>query len=133
LRDAGFDAGKPAFFGWLGVVPYLTIEAFRATLADIALMPAGSGVGFDYGLSPAVLAPPRRMALQALADRVASAGEPFRLLFTPKEIERELRAAGFARIEQSDSRELNTLYFNGRADGLKLSDPGLGMLATAWV
>jgi methyltransferase (TIGR00027 family) len=133
LSEAGFDGGKPAFFGWLGVVPYLTMEAFRATLADIARMPAGSGVGFDYGLSPAVLGPKRRLALQALSDRVASAGEPFRLLFTPEDVERELRGAGFARIEQRDSRQLNALYFNGRADGLKLPDPGLGMLATAWV
>lgn len=133
LKEAGSDARMPAFFGWLGVVPYLTLQAFRATLADIARMPAGSGVGFDYGLSPAVLGPLRRLALQALSNRVASAGEPFKLLFTPEEVEQELRRAGFARIEQSDSRQLNALYFKGRADGLKLADPGLGMLATAWV
>jgi methyltransferase (TIGR00027 family) len=133
LSDAGFNAGKPAFFGWLGVVPYLTLDAFRATLGDIAHMPAGSGVSFDYGLSPAVLGPLRRLALQALSERVASAGEPFKLLFAPDEIERELRHAGFARIEQSDSKRLNALYFEKRADGLKLPDPGLGMLATAWV
>ena len=24
LRDAGFDTREPAFFGWLGVIPYLT-------------------------------------------------------------------------------------------------------------
>jgi methyltransferase (TIGR00027 family) len=132
LREAGFDGGKPAFFGWLGVVPYLTREAFRATLADIARSPVGSGVGFDYGLSPTVLGPLRRLALQALSDRVASAGEPFKLLFTPDELERELRQAGFARIEQRDSRQLNALYFNGRDDGLKLADPGLGMFAAAW-
>jgi len=133
LREAGFDADKLAFFSWLGVVPYLTKEAFRATLADIARMPAGSGVGFDYGLSPAVLGPLRRLALQALSDRVASAGEPFKLLLTPEDVERELREAGFARVEHCDSKQLNDLYFAGRADGLKLPDPGLGMLATAWV
>ena len=133
LVEAGFDAGKPAFFGWLGVVPYLTREAFRATLGDIARMPAGSGVGFDYGLSAAVLGPLHRLTLQALADRVAAAGEPFKLLFTPEEIERELHQAGFARIEQRDSKRLNAQYFKDRADGLKLPEPGLGMLATAWV
>jgi methyltransferase (TIGR00027 family) len=133
LLEAGCDGTKPAFFGWLGVVPYLTREAFRATLGDIARMPAGSGVGFDYGLSPAVLGPRHRLALQALADRVASAGEPFKLLFTPDEVEQELRQAGFARILQTDSKQLNALYFMERADGLKLPEPGLGMLATAWV
>src|SRR5580658_7137293 len=94
LIEFGFDATLPAFFGWLGVVPYLTLEAFRATIRDVARMPAGSGVGFDYGLSPKVLGPLHRLALQALSDRVAAAGEPFKLLFTPDEVERELRDAG---------------------------------------
>jgi len=133
LIESGFDPAKPAFFGWLGVVPYLTREAFRATLGDIARMPAGSGVGFDYGLSPEVLSPLRQLALKALAERVASAGEPFKLLFAPDDMERELRMAGFARIDQLDSKHLNALYFTGRTDGLKLSDAGLGMLVTAWV
>jgi methyltransferase (TIGR00027 family) len=133
LAEAGLDGAQPAFFGWLGVVPYLTLEAFRATLSDVAGMPQGSGLGFDYGLSPEVLGPLRRLALQALSIRVASAGEPFKLLFTPEHLERELRRAGFAQIEQLGGAELNALYFQGRSDGLKLPDPGLGMLVTAWV
>ena len=39
LAAAGFDFDAPAFFGWLGVVPYLTLEAFRATLAFISGAP----------------------------------------------------------------------------------------------
>lgn len=133
LQDAGCNAEEPAFFGWLGVVPYLTREAFRATLRDIAGMPRGSGVSFDFGLSPAVLGPRHRLALQALADRVASAGEPFRLLLEPDELTDELHVAGFATTTLTDSQRLNDLYFVGRQDGLKLPVPGLGMLATAWV
>lgn len=90
-------------------------------------------MGFDYGLSAAVLGPLHRLALQALADRVAAAGEPFKLLFTPEEVGRELRQAGFVRIEQQDSKQLNEQYFKDRADGLRLPEPGLGMVATAWV
>ena len=52
LEGAGFDASKPAVFGWLGVVPYLTLAAFRATLETIASLPAGTAVSFDYGVSP---------------------------------------------------------------------------------
>lgn len=133
LAEAGLDMDRPAFFGWLGVVPYLTLHAFRATVRDIAQLPTGSGLGFDYGLSPEVLSPMHRLALQALADRVASAGEPFKLLFTPDQLEQELRHAGFARVEQWNSRYLNERYFNARADGLKLPEPGLGMMVTAWV
>jgi hypothetical protein len=45
----------------------------------------------------------------------------------------ELRRAGFQRVEQVDTGRLNELYFKDRADGLRLSSLGLGMLATAWV
>lgn len=133
LADAGFDAGRPAFFGWLGVVPYLTLDAFRSTLQTIARLPAGTSVCFDYALSPKSLSPLRRLAFEALAARVAGAGEPFRLFFTPQELESELRGAGFCRVEQHDSDQLNDIYFRDRTDGLKLPSEGLGMMATASV
>ncbi len=133
LAEAGFDPRQPAFFGWLGVVPYLTIAAFRATLNTIAQLPRGTAVGFDYGLSPEKLSPVGRIAFDALAARVAAAGEPFQLFFTPESMEAELRSAGFHRIEQLDYEQLNERYFNDRADGLKLSPVKLAMLATAWV
>jgi len=133
LAEAGFDVCAAAFFGWLGVVPYLTLEAFRATLATIARLPAGSGVTFDYGFPPQTLSPKRRLRFEILAKRVASAGEPFRLFFSPDELEHELRSAGFHRVEQVDTDALNALYFHNRADKLKLSPVGLGMIATAWV
>jgi methyltransferase (TIGR00027 family) len=133
LPNAGLNLQAPAFFGWLGVVPYLTLAAFRATLSAIAQLPAGSAVGFDYALSPQTLSPVGRVAFDALAARVAAAGEPFQLFFTPGEMEAELRGAGFHRIEQLDYEQLNQRYFNNRADGLKLSPVKLAMLVTAWV
>jgi len=133
LAKAGFNAQAPAFFGWLGVVPYLTHEAFRATLGTIAELAAGSAVSFDYSLDPETLSPTGRTAFAALAKRVAAAGEPFQLFFTPQTMEAELRQAGFKRMEQWDYDQLNRRYFCERADKLKLSAVKLGMLATAWV
>ena len=133
LVEAGFDASEAAFFGWLGVVPYLTRGAFQSTIETIATLPPGSGVSFDYGLAPHSLSPARRVAFDALAARVAAAGEPFRLFFTPEELEDELGSAGFHRVEQLDSGELNRRYFRDRSDGLALPADGIGMLATAWV
>ena len=61
LAEAGFDAGAPAFFGWLGVVPYLTLDAFRADAwRPSAQLPAGTGVSFDYAFPPETLSPKRR-------------------------------------------------------------------------
>ena len=133
LGESGFDFAQPAFFGWLGVIPYLTLEAFRSTITAIGRLPAGSAVGFDYGLRPETLSPAGRKAWDALASRVAAAGEPFQLFFTPEELEPELLRAGFHRVEQLDYEQLNERYFKDRGDGLRLSDVGLAMLATAWV
>jgi O-methyltransferase involved in polyketide biosynthesis len=74
-----------------------------------------------------------RTAFDGLAGRVAAAGEPFQLFFTPETIKAELRGAGFQRIEQLDYEQLNERYFKDRADGLKLSAVKLGMMVTAWV
>jgi methyltransferase (TIGR00027 family) len=133
LAEAGLDAGKPTFFGWLGVVPYLTLAAFRATLSTIAALPDGTAVSFDYALAPETLSPVGRTAFDGLAGRVARAGEPFQLFFTPDTLASELQQAGFHRFEQVGTEELNEIYFKDRADGLKLSAVKLGMLATAWV
>jgi methyltransferase (TIGR00027 family) len=133
LAEAGFDPRKPAFFGWMGVTPYLTLEAFRATLNAIAQLPAASAVSFDYVSRPETLGPQRRRVFEGLKKRVAAAGEPFRLFLLPEEMESELRRAGFRRMERMDSDGLNERYFKGRADGLKLSGAGLSRLATAWV
>jgi len=133
LGECGFDAEAPAYFSWLGVAPYLTLEAFRSTLGAIARLPAGSGVTFDYAFPPETLTLKRRAIFDRLAERVAAAGEPFQLFFRPNDAEAELRRAGFHRMEQADHERLNALYFEGRADGLKLSPVGIGMLATAWI
>jgi methyltransferase (TIGR00027 family) len=133
LREAGVDASQPAFFSWLGVVPYLTMEAFRATLAAIASFPAGSAVSFDYAFPPETLSPERRGIFDRLAERVAAAGEPFQLFFTTEQLEEEFRQAGFHRTEQFSTKDMNRKYFSDRADGLQLSPARLGMFTTAWV
>ncbi len=133
LLEAGFNAAEPAFFGWLGVVPYLTIEAFRSTIATIGRLPSGTAVSFDYAFPPETLSAKRRQVFDTLSKRVAAAGEPLQLFFTPENLEKELHAAGFGRVEQFDTDCMNEAYFKDRADGLKLSPVRVGMLATAWV
>ena len=43
LASAGFERDRPAFFQWLGVVPYLTREAISVTLEFIATIPEVGG------------------------------------------------------------------------------------------
>jgi methyltransferase (TIGR00027 family) len=130
LRDAGFDHGAPAFFAWLGVVPYLTLEAFRATLSFISAQSPGSGLTLDYGQPRSVLPLLERLAHDSLASRVEKAGEPFRLFFTPAEIAAEL--SRFHSIEDLGAAEINARYFSGRSDQLAVRGSA-GRLLSAWL
>jgi len=119
LRPAGFDAGKPAFFSWLGVTMYLTVGAIDTTLRFVVSLPAGSGIVFDYLTTPALLSPEARRALDGLARRVAAVGEPFRTFFNPAALAGKLRELGFGRVEDLGPAALDARYFQGRADGLR--------------
>jgi methyltransferase (TIGR00027 family) len=133
LAAAGFDPAAPAFFAWLGVVSYLTLTAFRATVAFIAARPAGSGLVFDYSQPLAVLPVRERIARELFAARVARAGEPFQLHLTPVEAARELNAqADFFNLEDLGSGELNSLYFANRIDKLQLFGQS-GRILSAWL
>jgi methyltransferase (TIGR00027 family) len=120
LRSVGYDPGKCTFFSWLGVTEYLMTEAVMATLHFIASAPAGSGVVFDYMISPSLLNPAQRSRFDALARRVASAGEPWQAFFDPELLTRDLRAMGFGSVEDKGPEEINAKYFKNRKDGLRV-------------
>jgi methyltransferase (TIGR00027 family) len=131
LEAAGFRADQPAFVSWLGVVPYLTKEAATHTFSFIGKLPQGSGVVFDYSVPRSSLPLLERLAHDALSRRVASAGEPFQLFFTPEELEEFLKGLGFQRIEQLGSKEINSRYFANRQDGLRVGGSA-GRIVSAW-
>jgi len=130
LESSGFQNGEISFFSWLGVTPYLTAEAAMATLAFIGSLPAGSGVVFDYAVERSSLDSEEQLAMDALASRVARAGEPFRLFLDPRALNRMLRAAGFHEIEDLGPSDIDERYFAGRTDGLRVS-MGLAHLVNA--
>jgi methyltransferase (TIGR00027 family) len=101
----------PAFFVWLGVVPYLTRAGFDATISYISGI-SGSEVVFDYAQSPEKMPPERRAALEERAARVARIGEPWLTYFEPDEIEAELRGLGFTEIEDLGPARMAARYFN---------------------
>lgn len=131
LAAAGFDAGKPAFFSWLGVAMYLYEDAVFLTLGFVAGLPAPSEIVFDFMMRPELMSPVSRAAAEALSRGVAALGEPFRSAFDPEDLVRRLQGAGFSEAETLGADELNPLYFEGRRDGLKLT--GSGRLARARV
>ncbi len=130
LRESGFDASTPSLFAWLGVVPYLTLEAFRSTVDFISAQPAGSGLVLDYGQPRDVLSHFERLAHDSLASRVEKAGEPFRRFFTPDSMAQELSC--FHDREDLGAAEINARYFAGRSDRLMLRGAAIRFLS-AWL
>jgi methyltransferase (TIGR00027 family) len=131
LQHSTFDHTKPAFFSWLGVTPYLTGEAIASTLKFIAKLKAGSGVVFDYVISPTLLNSQQRSAFDELAKRVAMAGEPWHTFFDPSSLSADLKAFGFAEAVDLEPDEINARYFAGRNDNLKVR--GFGHIMKAIV
>jgi methyltransferase (TIGR00027 family) len=120
LSAAGFDRAAPAFFSWLGVTMYLTLEAIDATLAFIGGLPAESGVAFDYGVPASGLSVTERLVLAGMSARVSAGGEPFTSFFEPRDLAAHLNAAGLQIVEDLGREEINARYFSGRTDGLML-------------
>ena len=120
LLRAGFDFSVPAAVAWLGVVPYLTAEGFAATMRVLERMAPGSSVVFDYSQPREVLPAVEQQMLDSISARVAQAGEPFQLFFTPGQLAEEMEHYGWRVVEDLDGRGLNARYLAGRHDGLVL-------------
>jgi methyltransferase (TIGR00027 family) len=130
LRDAGLALDEPAFFSWLGVTTYLTTDAVFQTLRSIAALAPGTSIVFTYGQPPETLNPEQRAMFDAVAERVAELGEPWRSFFDPAELARDLRAIGFSGVEDLGPAEINARYFAARSDGFAPGPTGHLALAT---
>jgi len=117
LLSAGFDPTVPTFFSWLGVVSYITLEAFRKTVRFLAEQPAGTGVVLDYEQPRAVLPRLEQLARDSRSYRAGLVGEDFKLFFPPAEIAAELTA--FRDREDLGTPDLDARYFRGRTDRLR--------------
>ena len=132
LAAAGFHRDQPAFFSWLGVVPYLTREAAFGTLRSIAGLPKGSGIVFDYAVPRELLSEQEQMSFDLLRERVARAGEPFRSFFVPQHLAQDLAEMGFTAIENLDGAAIRERWFGHPAQEQRLHGRA-GRLLCAWV
>jgi methyltransferase (TIGR00027 family) len=111
LAAAGFAATERSFFSWLGVVPYLTEAAIFSTLGYVAQLPGGSEVVFDYVNPAASIAPASHAAHQALAERVAAAGEHFQSYFDTAPLCTKMSATGFRHVDDIGPEKIAARFF----------------------
>ena len=107
LERAGHDRSSPTCWIWEGVVMYLTRDAMRATLADVAGRSApGSTLIVNYHTA-------HRRFLGRLMFRLI--GEPQISDWTAEEMAADLRSAGFAVREDSGMADWNDRFAHGQA------------------
>ena len=131
LDRAGFRLDEPAFFSWLGVTPYLANDVVMDTFKLIHSFCPANAIAFDYALPRQALSQAERVAFDALSERVARAGEPFKSGFRPEALANDLKQVGFRRVESPTTDQINALYFRNRLDGLRVRGR-LGALMCAY-
>ncbi len=123
LVAAGFQQNSPAFFTWLGVVPYLTQDAIGRTL-DYMSSIQNSEVVFDYMEPPEAFSEELRQIEKARAEQLEKIGERSDSRFEPAGIAAILRSHGFCDLEDIDFQEIASRF--GRAvQGLAPGHAGL--------
>ena len=130
LDAVGFDRSVPTCFSWLGVVPYLTLEAVESTLRSVARCAPGSEVVMEYGLADPYLDDVGRefaAGFQKMATRV---GEPLQGSWSPGDAEAVVVRCGLEVADHPDGDELVARYFADRTDGLRPWSPSRLLAAT---
>jgi methyltransferase (TIGR00027 family) len=123
LTNAGFQPTSPAFFTWLGVVPYLTKEAIDETLRFIAAIP-NSEVVFDYAEPPETWGEDAKAHAAARMSQLQKIGEQSVGCFDPAAVAATLRSHSFGDMEDISFEQIVS-RFGRHVQGLAPSQAGL--------
>jgi O-methyltransferase involved in polyketide biosynthesis len=111
-RRACISFDSPAFFTWLGVVPYLTQDAIGRTL-DYMSSIQDSEVVFDYIKPPEAFSEELRQLETERTEQLKKINERSVSRFEPAGIAAILRSHGFCAIEDINFQEIVSRF--GRA------------------
>ncbi|HEV2485157.1 MAG TPA: class I SAM-dependent methyltransferase [Terracidiphilus sp.] len=109
LVAAGFQQDSPAFFTWLGVVPYLTEDAIGRTLDYISSI-QNSEVVFDYMEPPDASSEELRQIEKERAEQLKKIDEHSASRFKQAGIAAILRSHGFCAVEDIDFQEIASRF-----------------------
>jgi len=123
LAAAGFQRNSPAFFSWLGVVPYLTQEAIVSTLGYIASI-QDSEVVFDYMEPPEAFSGEMKELVEKRTEELEKMEECWASRFEPAGMAALLCAHGFCNIEDISFQEIK-YRFGSAVQGLPPGQAGL--------
>ena len=108
---AAIDVTRPAFFSWLGVIPYLGTSAIEAVFRAVAALPRESEIAFSFA-GP-------RTGEDAIETAAEAVGEPWRTRLAPEELDTMLRALGYREVRFLSPADVADRYLSGRGDDLQ--------------
>jgi methyltransferase (TIGR00027 family) len=120
LTAAGFERQRPALVSLFGVIIYLTANATKATLAELAALAPGSEVILTYESPPDGADPVVQETYDKVFPVLDATGESFVGYYHESEMEALVRSAGFPNAIHHPTNELNARYLAGRSDRLRL-------------
>jgi methyltransferase (TIGR00027 family) len=129
LIQEGFDTAKPAVVTSIGVSMYLTLDAIKETLIQMTALATGSTFVMTFLLPLELVDQADRFGYERSMKGAAASGTPFISLFSPEEILKLAREAGFKKVSQLSTSDMKS-YFEGRTDGLRPSTGEVLLIAT---
>ncbi|SIR61142.1 methyltransferase, TIGR00027 family [Paenibacillus sp. RU4T] len=116
LASPGFNPERVSFCSLLGISYYLAKEDFRQLLSGIAsLLPAGSGIVFDYP-DEQTFTPQAGERAQKQLMMAARAGEPMQAAYSRSELERMLEGLGWRIDRHLEPEEVTLQLFQAYND-----------------
>lgn len=123
LLEAGFDKNKPTIFTLEGVSQYITKDAIRSTLKEIAELTQNTSATFFISYVDKLLNenpeacfgkgyPNPAKKAETIKKLSAKVGEPWISFYSAEEIESMLSKYGFSVTENKTLDDLNSLYFS---------------------
>jgi len=120
LARSSYSNKKPAFFSWLGTIPYLTSEAVFSTFRSItSYATRGSEIVLDYFIPKELVEPSDVPLYEKIERMVARRGEPHTSSFDPRTFPQNVCELGFELVEHLPPTDQEERYFENRKDGLR--------------
>ena len=129
LAEHGFQQEQPAFFVWLGVQPYLSIEQVFETARVVGGCPAGTQIVTDFLTLATSWSGIGARAGTLLQNSPQRELEPFLSYSDPTELGQQLLTCGFTRVRSVEAEEANALYCSQRTDELSYPNCAAMLLA----
>lgn len=120
LTTAGFDTKRPTIVAATGLSMYLTRDANRALLHEVATLAPQTVFVMSFMLPIEMAEPEVRPGIERAAAGAKANGTPFLSFFTPEQMLSLAREGGFSKVQHISAAALTQRYFAGRTDGLRL-------------